>query len=1255
MKNKGLKILSASLLASLLMLNSCTGSGDDFSKRTDGTSTDVSLPDTEYTKISSPYSISFDDETLTLSWNAVTGATSYDINVNGITIKTDVTSTTFVIPSEFVNLIENLVFSVRAKNKDSISNYFSYLYDVESFTSTSLFLSSTNLDNTVNILGVNPQSSIKIDEELVIPATVAGKVVSSISINAFNGLKSFKKVVLPTSIVNIGEGAFSNTNLEEINLQDCTNLTTIEANAFSKTSKLKEVTLPKSLKTISDNAFSGCGVTTLNLDLDSNLETIGNSAFESTKITQFTFPSSLKSIGNKAFASSNVKNVDYSSNSKLETIGDMAFASTSDLISLRVPSNVKYLGNNAFEGSKIKYLYIEQDSKLEYIGSDLFKNNKNITYIGRYYEVLPEVFTLNIPSSVKEIGNYAFDSIKFDELVLPVNSKLEIIGQGAFMNNTKVSVVSIPDSVKIIKADAFKNNTHLETINFKDSSSIAFIDSTAFESTKYVSSLTTKGEEIRFVNVLYKASKDDLKAENVVMDNSIISISNKAYEGAKCKYITFSNNLKYIGQGAFANCEELTEIVLPTTLEQIDASAFENCSKLAIISFNSTKGLTTINDRAFANTTSLKSIILPEGLKVIGQSCFESSAIESITLPSSLNTINDSSFENCTSLKSITIPNAISYLGHKAFKNASSLSSVNFEDNALTNATYKAILSETFADCISLNTIDLPNCIENIEENAFANCSSLTNITCLSQSLLIDNNAFVNSKFENDSVGGLVIFNEVLVKYIGNDVNVTLTDGIKVISEHAFSNSNVETISLPSSITSIEEYAFANCLNLKSVSINENASLKSIGSHAFDGNINLTSFEMPNNIESISSYAFYRCVNLKNIDLNKDKLTFIDEYSFAACNSIESITLSNNVTEIAQYAFYKCNIKNIKLPTNLISVGDYAFAYNGKSDNNLVDPENWIITPSIDSLTLNDSITYIGKYAFANNNLISLDLPTHNKLTLKEYCFINSSNLTEFASGENLVIEQGVLNGANKISKLEISSDVSINNLFGGYVTMVPSSLTEIDIIGDCEVIADSHFAGLGNLEIVRLPSGVKEIGNNAFYGCARLVEVTNINEVKTIGNSAFYGCNNFDFDNTNTFTNVNYVGYNAFSGTKFMVSSTEEFVMINNVLVKYNGKSKKVVLPENVVSIAGGTFSANLSLEELTLSENTKLICTGAFDSCSNLELITIQGSTFVEIEINVFDTISNKFEVVLDEDLISIYKGDIYWSLCEGHLIGK
>ena len=43
------------------------------------------------------------------------------------------------------------------------------------------------------------------------------------------------------------------------------------------------------------------------------------------------------------------------------------------------------------------------------------------------------------------------------------------------------------------------------------------------------------------------------------MDNSIISISNKAYEGAKCKYITFSNNLKYIGQGAFANCEELTE------------------------------------------------------------------------------------------------------------------------------------------------------------------------------------------------------------------------------------------------------------------------------------------------------------------------------------------------------------------------------------------------------------------------------------------------------------------------------------------------------------------------------------------------------------------------------------------------------------------------------------------------------------------------------------------------------------------------
>ena len=1254
MKKIGLKIFSASLLVSLMMLNSCTGAGNGYSKLTEDSSSDVILDESEFTKISSPYSISFDDETLTLSWNSVSGATSYDVNINGMVIKTDVTSTSYVVPAEFINLTHNLVFSVRAKNTESISNYFSYIYDVESFTSTSLFMSSINPDNTVNILGINPQSSIKVDEELVIPSTVGGKTVTSISVNAFSGLKSFKRVSLPSTIEKVSEGAFENTYVEVVNLQDCVNLKTIENNAFAKTTKLKQLSFPKSLTTIGNNAFANSALNILTVPADSKLVSIGNSAFESTKITEFTCPATLKSIGNNAFASSNLKYVDYANNCQLESIGNSAFATTNDLVSIKIPSSVKYLGDNCFESSKIKYVYIELDSKLEYIGADLFKSTKNVTHFGRYYEVLPEVFTLNIPSSVKEIGANAFDSIKYEELVFPVNSKLEVIGEGAFSNNSKVTTVSIPDSVKTIKANAFKNNTKLEFINFKDSSSISYIDSTAFESTKYVSTLNSSGEEIRFVNVLYKASKADLKAENVIMDNSIISISNNAFEGAKFKYINFSLNLNYIGNEAFANCANLTEIVFPSTIKEIGNSAFENCESLSIISFESAQELTLINNRAFANTKALSSLRLPEGLQTIGVSCFESSAIQTIKLPSTLVNINDSSFENCASLTNITIPNNVAYLGSKAFKNASSLTNVNFEDNALTNATYKAILSETFADCVSLNTIDLPNCIENIEENAFANCTSLTNITCTSHNLLIDNNAFINSKFENDSINGLVIFNEVLVKYIGSDVNVTITDEIKVISEHAFANSNIETITLPDSVTLIEEYAFANCSNLKSVTFTNNASLKTIGAHAFDGNINLVSFDLPNNIESIEQYAFYRCVNLTNIDLNRQSLTKISPYSFAACNSLVNVALSDNVTEIGEYAFFKCNVKEITLPNNLLTIGAYAFANNGKADNNLVDPANWVISPSLETLNINDSITYIGDYAFANNNLHTLDLPTHNTLTLKEYCFVNSSNLTEFASGENLIIEQGVLNGANKIAKLEISSDVSINNLFGGYVTMVPSSLKEIDIIGSCQEITDSYFAGLGNLERVSLPVGVKTIGNNAFYGCSRLVEVSNLESVNTIKNSAFYGCNSFDFDET-TFKNVTYIGEKAFSGTKFILTNNDEFVIVNNILVKYNGDSKKVTLPENVVSVAGGSFAANIDIEELTLSTNTKLICSGAFASCSNLELLKVTSSTFVEIEINVFDTISNEFEVIIDEDMISLYKGDIYWSLCEDHMVGK
>ena len=116
-----------------------------------------------------------------------------------------------------------------------------------------------------------------------------------------------------------------------------------------------------------------------------------------------------------------------------------------------------------------------------------------------------------------------------------------------------------------------------------------------------------------------------------------------------------------------------------------------------------------------------------------------------------------------------------------------------------------------------------------------------------------------------------------------------------------------------------------------------------------------------------------------------------------------------------------------------------------------------------------------------------------------------------------------------------------------------------------------------------------------------------------------------------------------------------EEFVMINNVLIKYNGNAENVVLPNNVTSIAGGAFAGNHTIKKITLSENTNLLCNGAFDSCINLKEIEVNYKGLVEIELEIFDTLPQGFIVKVFKDSLSLYDNDIYWSLYDNNIKTK
>ena len=155
-----------------------------------------------------------------------------------------------------------------------------------------------------------------------------------------------------------------------------------------------------------------------------------------------------------------------------------------------------------------------------------------------------------------------------------------------------------------------------------------------------------------------------------------------------------------IGSYAFEYNDQVTEVILPNTIEYIGYSAFYQC-------------------------TSLNRINLPNQLKSIGESAFGYTALESVVIPQSVTSLGWNVFYSCASLTSVTLPNTITSL-HGTFLWCTALKDVNIPNSV-------TMIYDAFRGCSSLSSIIIPNSVVNISNNAFYQCDALTDITCLAQ------------------------------------------------------------------------------------------------------------------------------------------------------------------------------------------------------------------------------------------------------------------------------------------------------------------------------------------------------------------------------------------------------------------------------------------------------------------------------------------------------------------------------------------
>ena len=532
--------------------------------------------------------------------------------------------------------------------------------------------------------------------------------------------------------------------------------------------------------------------------------------------------------------------------------------------------------------------------------------------------------------------------------------------------------------------------------------------------------------------------------EKVINENveySVTSLGEAAFKWCSdLTSVTIPNSVTSIGNNAFANCYGLTSVTIPNSVTSIGADAFYYCSGLTSVTIGS--GVTSIGNAAFRNCYGLKKVIVKDiaawcGIK-FGSSdsnplgyakhiySDEDIEITNLIIPNSVTSIENRAFQYCKGLTSVTIPNSVTSIGNYAFASCEGLTSVTIGSGVT------SIGSEAFSGCSGLTSVTIPNSVSSIGFRAFQNCSGLTSITIgnsvtsigseafsgcsgLKKVIVKDIAAWCGIKF-NDYDSNPLSYAKHL--YSDEDTEITsliIPNSVSSIGDYAFRDcSSLTSVTIPNSVTSIRNYAFQNCSGLISITIG--SGVTSIGNHAFQYCSVLTSVTIPHSVTSIGFRAFCGCSGLTSITI-PNSVTSIGDEAFSRCSGLTSITIPNSVTSIGSSAFSSCSgLTSVTIPNSVTSIGNSAFSS----------------CSGLTSVTIPNSVTSIRGDAFWNcSGLTSVTIP-NSVTSIGERAFYNCSGLTSVTIGS----------GINSIGQTAFASCPELTDVTC-YAENVPSTYTD--------------------------------------------------------------------------------------------------------------------------------------------------------------------------------------------------------------------
>lgn len=566
---------------------------------------------------------------------------------------------------------------------------------------------------------------------------------------------------------------------------------------FDGCNNLKTINITGSVGTIADETFKGLDITSVNIS--GHVGTIGKNAFKDCdKMTSLTITGEVNTIGESAFQDNDaMEQVEISGT--VAKIDKYAFNDCDGFTTLTVPASVGEIGNYAFSDCDgLEDLTVRTDIIGDYAFYDCDALQSliatgNMNSIGQYaFNGCGELSMVNINGNVGTIGENAFNDC--DKMTLfQITGSVNTLGNKALYDCNALEEAKISGTVNSIGEYAFYNCDKLNTLNFIDK--VEKIGNNAFDNCDGFTALTIPA--------------------------SVSEIGNYAFTNCDgLKELTIQT--AKVGDYAFYDCDALTNLVIDGTVNSIGTDAFFLCEELSDLTINQSPtatvlecGCASVSDSPFYSAP-LKSVYLDREIIVPGNPGLFSgkNRLTSVTLGSQVKKLNSHTFYK-TNITSIKIPASVKEIGYNSFLYCEALTKVEIEESD-TPLTIGYQLT---------NTADLWTS----EYGPFYD-SPLTSISLKRAINYVKGSA--DEPFTPDGWEEGLFANK---HYNVTDLSTTVELGSKMtaIYNYMFSGVRMETIDIPTSVTSIGVQAFYDCRILKSVYLRHDTP-PTLGGEAFD-------------------------------------------------------------------------------------------------------------------------------------------------------------------------------------------------------------------------------------------------------------------------------------------------------------------------------------------------------------------------------------------------------------------------------------